>query len=197
MIIESGSGNGKIATVDGDNRLSVVSFNLPFQHLVAKDYNKTFQVWGAATLASGTVTPLHIKNNSSDKVLVVTYVRWQVMDPAGGTALPTATNYMELGFGPTYASGGTAVTPVNMSSGSSVQSTAQCFQGDPTLSGSLTAADRWYPKSEGDMHSWTKDGSTLVLPGSTLALQYTGDHTSGTVMARVSFVEVELDGYSG
>lgn len=197
MIIESGSGNGKIASVDEDNRLAVVSFNLPFQHLIAKDYNKTFQVWGEANLASGTVTPLHIKNTSSDKVIVVTYIRWQVIDQAGGTALPSAANYLDLGFGPTYSSGGTSVSPVNMSSGSSTIASVSCYQGNPTLSGSLTVADRWYPKAEGDMHMWDKQGSTLILPGATLAIQYTGDHTSGKVISRVSFAEVAIDGYSG
>ena len=197
MIIESGSGNGKIATVDSDNRLSVVSFGLPFQHLIAKDYNKTFQVLGEANLASGTVTPVHIKNNTSDKVLVLTYLRWQVIDPAGGTGLPSAANYMELGFGPTYSSGGTAVTPVNMSSGSSVISGAVAYEGNPTLSGSLTVADRWYPLAEGEMFSYNKEGATIILPGATFAMQFTGDHTSGKVIARVSFAEVALDGYSG
>lgn len=197
MIIESGIGNGKLAAVDGDNRLSVVSFNLPFQHLVAKDYQKTFQVWGEATLASGTVTPLHIKNTSSDKVLVLTYLRWQVIDPAGGTALPSAANYMTFGFGPTYTSGGTAVTPVNMSSGSSVVSSITAYQGNPTLSGTSTVFDKHYAKAEADINTYSKEGAALILPGSTFVAQFVGDHTSGTVYARASLVEVEVDGYSG
>ena len=49
MIIESGLGNGKLAGVDEDNRLLTASFNIPFQHLIAKDYQKTFQVWGEET----------------------------------------------------------------------------------------------------------------------------------------------------
>ena len=197
MIIESGSGNGKIATVDSDNRLSVVAFNLPFQHLVAKDYNKTFQVWGEANLASGTVTPIHVKNNTSDKVLVLTYLRWQVIDPTGGTGLPSAANYMSFGYGPTYSSGGTATSPINMSSGSSVVSGAVAYEGNPTLSGSLTEADRWYPAAEGEMYYYNKEGAAIILPGATFAMQFTGDHTSGKVMARVSYAEVALDGYSG
>ena len=197
MIIESGSGNGRLASVDGDNRLSVAAFNIPFQHLVAKDYQKTFQVWGEATLASGTVTPLHFKNDSSDKVLVLTYLRWQVIDPAAGTTLPNASNYIEFGYGPTYLSGGTSVSAVNMSSGSSVVSSVLAYQGNPTLSGSLTAFDRHYPAAEGEQYKYNKEGAALLLPGTTFAAQYTGDHTSGKVIVRASLVEVEVDGYSG
>ena len=197
MILESGSGNGKVASVDSDNRLLTASFNIPFQHLIAKDYQKTFQTWGTATLASGTVTPLHIKNASSDKVYVITYLRWQVVDEAGGTALPNVSNYMSFGYGPTYSSGGTSVTPVNMSSGSNVVSNLTVYQGNPTLSGSLTEFDRHFPKTEGDIYVYNKEGGALLLPGSTFAAQYTGDHTSGTAYARVSLIEVNLDGYSG
>ena len=39
MIIESGLGNGKLAGVDNDNRVLKASFNIPFAHLLAKDYN--------------------------------------------------------------------------------------------------------------------------------------------------------------
>ena len=42
---------------------------------------------GISTLASGTVAALHIKNISSTHDLVVTYIRHQVIAPAGGTAL--------------------------------------------------------------------------------------------------------------
>ena len=197
MILESGLGNGKLAGVDGDNRLLTASFNIPFQHLIAKDYQKTFQVLGEATLANGTVTPLHIKNNSSDRVYVVTYIRWQIIDQAGGTALPNASNYWQLGFGSTYTSGGTSVTPVNMSSGSNTISSLVAYQASPTLSGSLTVCDKHYAKAEADMNTYNKEGAMLLLPGSTVAAQFVGDHTSGTIYTRISLAEVSASDYSG
>ena len=197
MIIESGTGNGRLASVDIENRLSVASFNLPFQNVLAKDYQKTFQVWGTADLASGTVTPLHIKNNSSDKVLVLTYLRWQIIDNAGGTAIPNASNYMTFGYGPTYVSGGTASVPTNMSSGSSVLSNMLAYGSNPTLNGATTVFDRHYPQTEGEMHTYAKDGSAQILAGNTFVAQYVGDHTSGTVYVRASVVEVSVDGYGG
>jgi len=197
MIIESGSGNGKVAQVDDDNRLLTASFNIPFQHLIAKDYNKTFQVFGTATLANGTVTPLHIKNNSSDKVYVITYLRWQIVDQAGGSAIPNASNYMTFGYGPTYTSNGSAVSPVNLSSGSNVVSSLVVYDSNPTLSGSSTVFDRHYPKAEADMYSYNKEGAALLLPGATFVAQYVGDQTSGIVYTRMSLAEVTADGYSG
>ena len=197
MIIESGIGNGKMAAVDGDNRLLTASFNIPFQHLIAKDYAKTFQVWGEANLGFGTVTPLHITNSGADVVQVITYIRWQIIDEANGTALPNASNYIEFGYGAKYASGGTVVSPVNMTSSSTVLSSITAFQGTPTLSGTPTVFDRHYPKSEGDMYTYNKEGAALLLPGSTFTAQYTGDHTAGKVYVRVSYAEVSLDDYSG
>jgi len=197
MIIESGSGNGKVAQVDGDNRLLTASFNIPFQHLIAKDYNRTFQVFGTATLASGTVTPLHIKNNSSDKIYVITYLRWQIVDQAGGSAIPNVSNYMTFGYGPTYSSNGAAVTPVNMSSGSNVVSSLVAYDSNPTLSGSSTVFDRHYPNTEADMYAYNKEGAALLLPGATFVAQYVGDQTSGIVYTRMSLAEVGLSGYSG
>jgi len=197
MIIESGIGNGKMAAVDGDNRLLTASFNIPFQHLVAKDYAKSFQVWGEANLASGAVIPLHIKNSSQDKVVVLTYLRWQVVGEANGTVFPNISNYMEFGYGAAYASGGTVKAPVNMTSSSSVLPSVVAYQGTPTLSGSPTVFDRHYPKAGGDVYSYNKEGASLLIPGSTFTAQYTGDHTAGKVYCRASFVEVSLEDYSG
>lgn len=196
MIIESGTGNGRLASVDIENRLSVASFNLPFQNVIAKDYQKTFQVWGTANLASGTVTPLHIKNNSSDKVLVLNYLRWQIIDNASGTALPSATNYMTFGYGPSYLSGGTTVVPTNMSSGSSVLSSMIAYGNNPTLNGVATVFDRHYPQAEGDMYTYVKDGAAQILAGNNFVAQYVGNHTSGIVYVRASVVEVSVNGFS-
>ena len=44
MILESGTGNGKLAGIDDDNRVLTAAFNIPFPHLIAKDYQKTFFV---------------------------------------------------------------------------------------------------------------------------------------------------------
>ena len=118
MKIESGVGNGKWAGVDLNNRLKVAAETLPYQHIISKEEEQAYQVSGTATLASGTVVGMIIKNTSTTRNTVVTYVRHQIIDAAGGTAFPAAACYFTLNVGCSYTSGGAAVTPVNMAVGS-------------------------------------------------------------------------------
>jgi hypothetical protein len=186
MKIESGTGNGKYAGVSLGNRLETVSVSVPIQHEASKLRQKSFQVWGETTLASGTVTPLHITNSSITDTATITFIRWQLIDPAGGTALPSAANYLQIGTGATYSSGGTALSPTNMAIGSSVVSNVTAYSG-PTLSGSVTAFDKEYAKGEAEMRSYSKEGALVILPGESVTVQFVGDHTSGTVYSRISF----------
>lgn len=187
MKIESGTGNGRYAGVDEENRLLTTTVSVPIQHEASKEHQKAFQVFGEATLANGVVTPLLITNNSTTETVNITYIRFEVIDPAGGTALPNASNYVEIGTDVTYASGGATKTPINMYLGSSTLSNTTCYQGNPTLTGSLTAFDREYIKGEAEVSRYSKEGSLVIPPAQSLAVQYTGDHTSGKVYARVSF----------
>ena len=187
MKIESGTGNGKYAGVNSGNRLEVSSVNVPLQHEASKVRNKAFQVWGEATLAAGTVTPLHITNSSNTDTCTVTYIRLQCIDPAGGTALPSAVNYYQIGTGQTRASGGTAKTPINMAVGSTVQSGVTAYAANPTMASTLNVFDKEYVKAEAEMSRYAKEGALVLLPGEAMTIQMVGNHTSGTVYARVSF----------
>lgn len=187
MKIESGTGNGKWASVDINNRLLVNAKSNFAQHIAAREDNSTFQVWGTATLANGTVTPLTIKNNSSTDIIVMTYLRWQLVDHSGGTAIPNASNYMQMGYNTEFSSGGTSVTPVNMTAGANKVSNAVAYQNNPTMSGSITVFDRHYPRAEAEMYTFNKNGASIILPGQSFTVQYVGDHTSGTIYTRMSF----------
>lgn len=193
MKIESGTGNGKYAGVSINNRLEVVAVSIPLQHEASKDRNKAFQVWGEATLASGTVTPLHITNSSTTDTATVTYIRVQTIDPAGGTALPSAANYYQIGTGQAHSSGGTAKTPINMAVGSTVTSGVVAHNANPTLSGTLNVFDKEYVKAEAEVSRYGKEGALVLLPGESMTIQFVGDHTSGTVYSRVSFFMAPKD----
>lgn len=193
MKIESGTGNGKYAGVSINNRLEVVAVSIPLQHEASKDRNKAFQVWGEATLASGTVTPLHITNTSTTDTCTVTYIRLQVIDPAGGTALPSAANYYQIGTGQGFTSGGSTKTPINMAVGSTVTSGISAHDSNPTLSGTINIFDKEYVKAEAEVSRYSKEGALVLLPGETMSIQYVGDHTSGTVYSRVSFFMAPKD----
>lgn len=187
MKIESGTGNGKYAGVSTNNRLEVVAVSIPLQHEASKDRNKAFQVWGETTLAAGAVTPLHITNASTTDSCTVTYLRLQCIDPAGGTALPSAANYYQIGTGLAHSSGGTTKTPINMAAGSTVQSGVVAYSDNPTLANTINVFDKEYVKAEAEISRYSKEGALVLLPGETMTVQFVGDHTSGTVYARVSF----------
>jgi len=188
FIIEDGTGDCYKAKVDKENRLRTLAVTESIQQAISTDKEQAYQVIGEATLASGTVTALHIENTSTTRNMFITYLRHQVVDAAGGTALPNASNYFSLALGRTVSSGGSAVVPVNVFGGSSNIAEATVTTGAPTLSGTALEIDRWYTKAEADMNSFSKQGALILPPSQTLEMSYVGDHTSGILYSRISFI---------
>jgi hypothetical protein len=191
MKIESGIGNGRWAAVDKGNRLSVASESFPYQHIISKDEEQAYEVSGTATLASGTVIGLHIKNTSSSRNMVVTYIRHQIVDPAGGTALPNASCYYTINSSGSYTSGGSTVTAVNVSVGSGNVAEVEAYDSNPTIAVG-TEIDRWYTKAEADMNSYNKEGALIIQPGQSIYVAYVGDHTSGVFYNIVEFLMEDI-----
>ncbi len=191
-IIKSGD-SGYTAKVNKDHRLFVRAKVGMNQHVIAEETQQTYQVFGTATLSSGTVIPLHIQNTNADKSLVITHIRHQVLDQSGGTAFPNASNYFSVGMNRTYSSGGSTATPVNTYASSGNTALATVYQDNPTLAGTVSELDRWYTKAEGDMNVWEKWGSVILPPSGTIEFAYVGDQSSGTVFTRVSFYYEEGD----
>ena len=196
MIIESGTGNGKLAQVDSDNRLLTASFNIPFVHLLAKDYQKVFTVEGNSTPTPGQSTVLHMTNTSSTDVVVITRVTVQAVSMTGGTALPNSGTSFQLLTQTDYASGGLAAPVVNTTAGSAVRSGVVAYDSNPTLNGAGNSLGRSYPLNAAPVELRT-EGSILVLPRQTFAIDLITDHTGGFVYASVGFAVVGADGYSG
>jgi hypothetical protein len=187
MKIESGTGNGYYAGIDSQNRLRTASVSSTEQHAVSSVTQKAFQVIGEATAVNGVVNVLHIKNSTADQTYTLTYMRMSNIDLAGGTAVPNAANYFELGTGMSYNSGGSAAEAVNVYVGSTVLSGGIFYKANPTLTGTFVPIDKHWPNGDADEHFYDKKGSLMVPPGQTLTLRYTGDHTSGTLYTRFSF----------
>ena len=185
--IKDGTGTGNLASVSGSGRLQVYSKAAPIQHVVSEQDQKAFQVIGTATLASGTVVSLHVTNNDSERNMVVTYIRHQIIDQAGGTAFPNASNYFRVALNRSYTSGGAAATPVNIYAGSGVTPNVTAYQTAPTLGGTAGEIDRWYTKAEADMNTFNKEGAIVIPSNGTIELAYVGDQTSGTIYSRLSF----------
>ena len=196
MYIDSGLGNGKTAGVDDDNRLLTASFNIPFTHLPAKDYQNTFAVSCLGTPNIAGTTVAYLENTSADKQIVITRLTLQA-EATGGTALPSSAGgrwLIELNT--VYQAGGTAKTPVNLSSGSSVVAPVRIFEDGATLAGAPEVAYQVMalPGQPIDLRT---DGNVIVLPGKAVSIGWAGDNTGGNLFANVSFAVVGSDSYSG
>lgn len=187
--IEDGTGKGYLAKTTEKNELLVRSTIQELQHSISKRDGQVYQVVGDfASVNNSTHTLLHIKNNSSTVNLVVTFIRLQTVDLAGGTAPPNAGCYFQLGFGRTVSSGGTVVTPVNMNQRSGNVADATCTDNNPTMADSFQEFDRYYPTSEADSVTYNKQGSIILGKDDTFEVRLTADNTSGTGYARVTFM---------
>lgn len=187
LVIGDGKGNGTSAGVTSKNRLQVASVNFAEQRFVSETENTAFQVQGDfASVNNSTFTVLHIENDSTTRLCIVTYMRMQPVGLTGGN-FGTAT-YFTIGVGQLFSSGGTAVTPVNTFGGSSLTSGVTAYDNNPTLTGTFSEIDRWYPAANQDENTYRKEGSIILPQGQGLSIKITSDHTSGTAAARISFL---------
>ncbi len=187
-MIKDGTGSGFLAAVDSNNRLRTYAKSASIQHVVSEHDEEAYQLIGVATLNTGTIPVLHITNNDSEKNMVITYVRHQVVGASGGTSFPNDSNYFSVSLGRTYVSGGSLAVPVNVFSGSGNTPKITAYQAEPTLAGTSNEIDRWYTKSDGDMNTFSKEGALIIPPNKTMEISYVGDKTSGTIYARISFI---------
>ena len=195
MILESGLGNGRLAGVDEDNRLLTASFTIPFAHLLAKDYNRSFSAVGTTTPINGEACVLNLKNTNATDVVAITRVSLQVIT---GATLPSTGEFFSLEIDSVASSGGNPVLPVNATAGSSTLSGVNATDGNPTVS-SGGALDIIFPTASGFGTVIEIEGSALLLPGRSASIKYTGTGTTGVAKAAVGFVVVAQsgDGYSG
>lgn len=192
--LEDGTGDGFSAKVNKYNELLTSADSKPIQHVISVRDGQSYQVIGDFTsINNSTHTVLHIKNTSSSRNLVITYIRMQTIDLAGGTAPPSATNYWQIGTGRTVSSGGSTVTPVNVNFSSGNTADVTATDNNPTMSGTFTELDRYYIQSEGDTVTYNKEGSIIIGKDDTLEIRIVASSTSGTAYARVSFYEEDVD----
>lgn len=195
MELGDGTGTGASAEVNSENRLLTQALSLSPQQHVALEHGQVYQVRGEDTVTVGaTYDLLFIENTSSTLNMVITYIRAQYYDFAGGAAVPNAATYFEYGYGQTHTSGGTAVVPVNTNAGSSNLADVAAYEGSPVLGGTLVSLDEEVVKSEAEVHKWNKEGSVVIPPGKTFGLRLVTDNTSGEAWARVSFLMTTAGG---
>jgi hypothetical protein len=189
LLIGDGEGSGFSAGVTDENQLKTLSVIHSIQHHNSVTDGNAYQVIGDfAAINNSTHTILQLVNDSSVRFTVITYLRISAVGLTGGTALPSATNYFQIGFGRTITAGGTAVIPVNMNQSSGNTASVTATDNNPTMTGTFIEADRWYIEANGIENTYYKDGSIVIGVGETMEVRVVSDHTAGTAYARLSFI---------
>lgn len=180
--------NGNTAKVDSNRRLHIAGKASPLQHIVSEENQQAYQAQGHVTLVNGTGTALHIKNVSTDKNVIITFIRLQMIDPVA--SIPEAETYAVLSENTTVASGGAPVTPVNMFLGHSNAAEVEATSGSTPIvtGGTATEFDRWYPVSDGDSNTYNKEGVLIIPPQQSINVSMVSGTAGGALHVRISFI---------
>lgn len=193
MMLESGTGSGKLVEVDNDNRLATTAFTIPLEHQLAKGKQKVFSVFGEITPVAGTTGVLRIDNDNISDFIAISEISVEAPALSGGTALPNSLNYLVVETSSEYISGGTAKMPVNTTSGSPVLSGATCIENGFTSTGEILK--KYYAGS--GVFLADEDKSILLPPGKGIAFKWVGDNTSGVVNVTCRFATISSESFSG
>ena len=186
-----GGNTGDEALVTTDKLLGALSVTTPPQFYISCAKKQAYQVNYVHTISgAGTETVFHFANNDANRDAVFTYIRLQPINLATTGAFGSGT-YFLLKEGQTVSSGGTAVTPVNMNFGSNNTASVTVTANNPTLAGTATEFDRWYPGANLEMLAFNKEGSLIVPQNANMTIKIVTDFTSGSVIARASFVMID------
>jgi len=187
LILEDGLGSGRSVGVTSENQLNTVSESHELQHHVSLKNERAFQVISVDTgITAKTQTILHIKNDDSTRLLIVSFIRMQAI--TNTASKPVVGEYFEMGFGRTVSSGGTAATPVNMNASSGNTASVTATGIDPTMAGTFTAIDRWYNEGNG-MIVYNKQGSLILGLNDTFEVRLLSAGT-GEAYCRMTFMMI-------
>lgn len=188
--IEDGTGKGFRTRVNSRNRMLVTSVNQELQHFISLSDGRSYQIIGDHTLStSGSHTILHVRNTDPERILVISYMRVQF--PGGDGTIDTNT-YFQFGFGTSYSTGGSSVSPVNVNTQSGNSASIVAYDGSPTVTGTFEEIDRWYPDKS--MQTFNKHGSVILGLNDTFEWRLVTDQSSGVAYARVTFMMIDTDG---
>jgi len=184
MKIEDGLGTGKLVKVNSNHKLEVEAVTISEQHNIAIETQSTFQISGEITIGTSETTVITLKNTHSTKDVIITYIRVMSI----GAAVSNASAYFNVKLGGEYASGGTAITSVNMYTDSPVTATVESYEGSGTaivMGGTPVEIDRNYTANS--MQSYGKEGSVIVPKNSSISITHKGSTVAGTAYARISY----------
>ena len=186
FMVEDGTGKGYRAGVTSENQLLTQAEVHELQHHISIKKGQVYQVIGTHSLsASGTLPILHIKNEDPDRKLFISYMRIQFI----GDGVIDEETYWQCGFGRTYSSSGTGVTPVNMNKTSGNVASVTSYGNDPVLAGTFEEFDRWHPDKS--MMTFNKHGSLILGLSDTFEWRLQTDQSSGFAYCRCTIIMKE------
>lgn len=189
--IEDGAGKGYSVEVTDELQLNVQSENHELQHHESLHNARVYQVIGEVKgLNNNTYTTLHLDNDVNKK-MTVSFVRLQTVNLSNKATLPSSGTYFQIGKGRTYSSGGSDTTPTNMNFTSNKTANVTAKTDNPTMTGTFTEFDRWYPTSTEDMMIFNKQGSIIMGQNDSIEVRLVTESTSGTAYSRITFMYIE------
>ena len=180
--------NGTTAGVTSEHQIKVRSESHSLQHHISWENEEAYQAISTDTgITAKTQTMMHIKNTSSTKNLVISFIRIQAI--TNTASKPVIGEYFELGLGRTVSSGGTETTPVNVNAISGKVAEATVTGIDPTMAGTFTQIDKWYNEAN-DEKIYNKHGSIILGLNDTFEVRLTSTGT-GEAVCRVTFMMMD------
>jgi len=180
--IEDGTGSGKLAKVNNENRLLVKAVTSENQHHVSEADHQAYQMSADIAIDITEQDLILIKNTSSTRNLIVTFIRLEVASAAAASE----DAYFNVEIGGDYASGGTASVPINMNVGSGTSADGEFYDASGAaivVSGTWNQIDRTYK----DDNSYNKHGSLILPKNACLKISHKGSTAAGQAYCRVSF----------
>ena len=167
-IIKDGTGQGFLAKVDEQNRLSASAVAIPEIAHVSIRNGFSFQIEGETKIEAGTEKTVLILINNSDNILAVERVFTSIQGESG----KVTTIKLYLG-NKTFISGGTAKTPKNLNNVSVNTIDVTVRENNPTLGGSDTKIQGFYMEQT-DSIDTNYFGSIILGRGSSVRTTCTG-----------------------
>jgi len=185
-IIQDGTGQGYLARVDSTNRLSTKTISTAGQNFYSRRNQDAYQVSTQVNIDTSNQPILFLENISSDKHLVITYIRMM----SAGAAASNETAYFTINVGGTYSSGGAAISPVNMFVGTAKLADTIAYSGStPLVLSGFTEIDRSHQANE--MVTYNKEGSLVLDTKQAISINHIGSTVAGVAYARISFYFID------
>jgi len=179
--VQSGAGFGYEAKVDKDLRLWVSAKTEPSQQNSSHSKERAFHVSYSQAITNSDVPLIVMTNDNPDLDIVVTQIRMMSI----GAAASNVGAYFRVLVGGSYASGGAAVTPVNMNSESAVPSLSTIYNGSSSLS--VTGGNEVDLDYTANEMIEINNGTMILTNGTSMSLRHLGSTVAGTAYVRISY----------